>query len=240
LRRAKGHGEMLRHGDLVQAIALNVEKEAMKRTLLMLVTILCATLIGADQTVELPKGITYIPTTDQINDAARQQLRERFNAKASDEDVQMLFDDMLIVGPGLWGYLKDDENLSKIKGGKLNLKVPVLKPDGTHDHFDTMEGKILRNDQVRVFCKAFVKQANLNDLTIRKLNPEVLTIFWKMIPFDIIEPIFMMESKKHKLLVLFLSPTPAKPDQKLKIMWIDDFRSFFIREDAGRTADADK
>src|SRR5215208_5610144 len=212
----------------------------MKRTLLMLVTILAVMLMGADEAIQVPKGITYIPATEQTNEAARQLLRERFKAGASDEDAQVLFDDMLIVGPGIWGNLKDDENLSKIKGGKLNLKVPVLKPDGTHDHFDTMEGKIFRKEQVLTFWKALVKQADLDGLKIRKLNPEELAIFWKMIPFDISEPIFMMESKKHKLLVLFLSPTPAKPDQKLKIMWMDDFRSFFIKADADRTADADK
>jgi hypothetical protein len=207
----------------------------------MLVTILACTLLRADEPVQVPKGVTYIPATDQINDAARQSLQEKFNVKASDEDVRALFEDMVFCGPGMWLNIRNDENISKIKQGRFITKVPVLKPDGRFDHFDSMEGKIFQTrEQVLVFWKALVKQADLDKLTIRKLNQEELKIFWKLISFDITEPIFMVESDKHKFLVLFMSPRPEKPDEKLKIMWIDDFQNFIFKDEPSRTADADK
>jgi hypothetical protein len=224
----------------LQPTLVHVEGDWMKRLFLILVALLLPALIRADEPVQVPKGIRYAAAPDEVNDAARQALRERFKADATDEDVRALFEDMLFCGPALWRNLKDDEDLSKVKGNKLNLKIPVLKRDGTHDRFDTMEGRIFRNEQVLIFWKALVKQADFNDLKVRKLNPQELAIFWKMIPFDISEPIFIMESNKHKFLVLFLGPTPKKPDRPLKIMWMDDFRSFFIKEEANRTADADK
>ena len=227
--------------EVVQSIAANVEEDAMKRILLMLVTILSATLLGADEPVRVPKGITYIPTTDAINDAARQLLRERFNAKATDEDVHGMFEDTLFCGPGLWRYLKDDESVSKIKQGRLIMKIPILKPDGGLDHFMSMEGKLFQSaEQVQIFWKGLVKQADFENLTIRKLTPRELRVFWSLISFDITEPIFIMESKKHKFVVLFMSPIPDKPHEKLKIMWIDDFEHLMRKEESNRTADADK
>ena len=217
------------------------KKMKMKRILVMLVTILLPTLIRADEPVQVPKGVTYIPATDQINDAARTLLRERFNAKASDEDVRALFEDTLFCGPGLWERIKGEENISKIKQGRLIMKLPVFKPDGRLDHFNTMEGKLFQtHEQVLVFWKALIKQSDLSNLTIRKLNPLELRMFWALISFDISEPVFMLESDKHKFIVQFMNPRPDKPDEKLRIMWIDDFQRIILKEEPGRTADADK
>jgi len=75
--------------DVVQSIAPNVEGDAMQRILLMLVTILSATLIHTDEPVQVPKGIRYVQKTDQINIAARERLRKRFSANATARFVQL-------------------------------------------------------------------------------------------------------------------------------------------------------
>ena len=68
------------------------------------------------------------------------------------------------------------------------------------------------------FWRAFAKQAEFTELKIRKLNSEELSIFWAMISFDITEPIFIVEGKQQKVLLVFTSP------DDLSVAWIDDYQ----------------
>ena len=206
----------------------------------MLVTILCATLIHADEAVQVPKGVTYIPAKEQINDAARELLKERFKADATDEDVHALFDNYLSCGPSLWCDLKDDEGLAKLTNGKLHLVIPI-RDQGRVVRHEILDGKVFqKSDEVLVFWKAFVKRAEFENLKIRKLNPLELRVFWWMISFDITEPVFMMESEKHQYLVMFTPPRADRPNEKLKICWIDDFQDLRQKYEAGKLAAVDK
>jgi hypothetical protein len=147
--------------------------------------------------------------------------------KASkDDDVLSLFETKLLTcGPGLWRDIKKDGALSKLDGGKAVFNLPVRGADGSIVRTDKLEGKIFQSPaEVLAFWKAFKQRTDFTDLKIRKLNQEELKIFWAMIPFDITEPIFVLDSKKHKILVVFTSP------EKLKIMWIDDYQDIRFRD----------
>jgi hypothetical protein len=45
-----------------------------------------------------------------------------------------------------------------------------------------------------------------------------------MYPFDLQEPLFILESKERKILVLFTSP------EDLRILWIDDYQEMRLYE----------
>ena len=195
----------------------------MKHLLFVLALLISAAAIRADDSIKIPAGIRYKQASAKINEDAKELLRNKFSAEVEDKEVLSLFEEMVICGPGLWRDVKQDESLAKLDKGKIHFQVPVRGADGKVVRVDKLEGKLFQSaDEVLAFWKVFVKHTDLSNLKIRKLNVEELRLFWAMIPFDITEPLFILESEKHKLLVVFKSPGADKASEKLKIMWIDD------------------
>ncbi|MFA7231860.1 MAG: hypothetical protein WC071_11375 [Victivallaceae bacterium] len=194
--------------------------------LLFVLTVFCLiTAILADDIQKIPQGVRYKETTDEINNAAKSLALSRFSADTRNEDILSLFGPMLICGPGLWRNIKMDRAVSKLDKGKAQFQVPVLASDGTIQRIDKLEGKLFQSpDEILVFWKAFSQRIDFSNLKARKLNENELRIFWAMIPFNITEPLFILESKKNKVLVVFTSP------EKLKIMWIDDYQHLTIKK----------
>jgi hypothetical protein len=83
---------------------------------------------------------------------------------------------------------------------------------------------------VLLFWRAFSARTDFSGLKIRKLNAEELKIFWAMIPFDITEPLFILESEQHKLLVVFKAP------DELRIAWIDDYQNVALKPQRNKPA----
>jgi hypothetical protein len=82
---------------------------------------------------------------------------------------------------------------------------------GTKNGTCVFEGNVFHSpDEVLAFWKAFSLRTDFTDLKIRKLNPEELKISWIMIPFDIDEPLFILDSRNHKILTAFTSPSDLK------------------------------
>jgi hypothetical protein len=182
---------------------------------------------GADEPVRVPEGVRYKPASEKVNDAAKDVLRKRFTAKASDADAIALFGDgFLICGPGLWAELKSDESLAKLKNGRVNIEVPVVDKNGKVIRKDKLEGKLFQTkDELLLFWKVFIKRTDLSGIKIRKLNTEELKLFWAMISFDITEPLFVLETKKHRVVVCFKAP------DELKVVWMDDLQNLVRKEE---------
>jgi hypothetical protein len=198
----------------------------MKQRAFIVILLLCAAIARAEDAVQVPEGIRYKEASAKVNDDAKELLRKRFTDKATDADVAAMFDSMLICGPGLWRDLKSDESLAALPKGRVSFEVPVLGPDGKPTRTEKHEGKLFQSsDEVLLFWKAFIKRTDFSDLKIRKLNPEELRIFWAMISFDITEPLFILESGKHKLLVVFTAA------DHLKIAWIDDYQNVTLKQE---------
>ena len=114
----------------------------------------------------------------------------------------------------------DDTTLSKIETGTVMFQIPVLDNRQEITQTQKTSGKLFQlPDEVWVFWNAFVKRTDFTDLKIRKLNPFELEFYWAMISFDITEPLFILESKRHKILTVFTSP------DDLTIVWIDDYQN---------------
>jgi hypothetical protein len=203
----------------------------MKYLLFILSLLMSLTLVHADEAPKVPHGVRYKPAPAKVNDKARELLRRKFSADASDEEVLSLFETLVICGPGLWQDLKNDAALSRIRHGKVSFKVPVRGPDGKVVRTDTLDGKVFQTaDEVLLFWRAFSARTDFDGLKIRKLNTEEIKIFWAMIPFDITEPLFILESEQHKLLVVFKAP------DELKIAWVDDYQDIALKPQRSRPA----
>ncbi len=168
----------------------------------------------------IPDDIHYKKATSEVNEKAKKLLEKLFVKDASDKVVlTTICENTLICGPGLWRDIKDNKVMANINKSKVNFSIPILNDDGTIKNTYKLEGKVFRSrDEILSFWNIFSKRTDFFDLKIRKLNPEELRIYWTMISWDITEPIFILESKNHKILAVFLAPN------NLKIAWIDDYR----------------
>lgn len=196
----------------------------MKLVSLISTIILSISVCNAADELIIPDGISYKETTTETNQLAEELLINSFNAKAKKEDVLSLFQNKsLICGPALWQELKDDTTLSKIETGTVKFQIPVFDDKQGIARVQMASGKLFQSpEEVWDFWNAFVSRTDFTDLKIRKLNPLELEHYWAMISFDITEPLFVLDSKKHKILTVFTSP------DDLKIVWIDDYQNIYF------------
>lgn len=168
----------------------------------------------------IPEGVRYRRASENVNDAALQNLNKWYRPDLARADISRLFlDSVLICGPFLWKELSHDESLAKLEYGRMSFHMPIVDSVGKITQMNKAEGKLFQSPEEQwIFWRAFQKRTEFADLKIRRLAPEELAAFWSMIPFDIEEPIFIVESPSNKTLVLFTgSDNP-------RIMWIDEFR----------------
>jgi hypothetical protein len=203
----------------------------MRTCLLCVATILfAATAVAADDPV-VPEGVRYKKASAEVNGRAEKNLLRVFTADAADKDVLDFFQKrVLICGPGLWQEIKGEPAVAKMVEGKVDITVPVLdgagKPTGRDQK---LKGQLFQTgEEVLAFWKAFCKHAEFTDTKVRKLTTEELKIYWAMISFDISEPVFVVEGKRHRILVQFTSP------DDLRVMWIDDLANLRLVEDTGK------
>ena len=63
----------------------------------------------------------------------------------------------------------------------------------------------LTKEEAEAFWKAFVKKYSADESTIRRPTSEEFRLYWAMIPYDITEPLFVVESKSATRLKLVMS-----------------------------------
>jgi hypothetical protein len=194
---------------------------------LLAVIFLITSVCNATDELIIPDGIKYKKTSDEANQLAKAKLTKLFNAEAKREDILSLFENkVLICGPALWLDIKDDKSMSSIKKGNVEFHMPVVNDKQEISRMVKAHGKLFQSpDEVCSFWKAFVSRTNFSNLTIRKLNPLELKIYWSMIPYDITEPLFILESEKHKILTVFTSSNNPQ------IAWIDDYQNVCFKKE---------
>jgi hypothetical protein len=93
-----------------------------------------------------------------------------------------------------------------------------------------MQGKLFQNKaEIREFWKALCKTVGRDEkFRIRRPTKLELELYWAMIPYDIEEPIFVVESDRHSFLIDFAGG-------KDRMFWIDDLRgaTFLPSEEVG-------
>jgi hypothetical protein len=160
----------------------------------------------------VPKDVVYKRAGLDVNRRALGKLRDVFLAAGNKDASEVLFSTKLICGPGLWRNIKDEPEMRKIKEGVTLIKEQSL------DGVQTLVGKLFQGaPEVKAFWTVFLRKYQFDARTlIRRPTPRELSLYWAMIPYDIEEPIFVVDGKRARILVHFV----AKDE---KIMWIDDY-----------------
>jgi hypothetical protein len=171
---------------------------------------------------DVPDGVVYKKPLASVERAALETLASH---PLLSGDRQFAADEILsvplICGPGLWQHIRDDGDIKKIVKGNVNFNIP--NANGTQN----LKGKLFQTkEEVAVYWKAFVKAYGTDNSTIRRPTSEELRIYWAMIPYDITEPLFVVESNSAAILVQLIEEKVDKggKPRKLKIAWIDDYK----------------
>lgn len=161
----------------------------------------------------VPEGVVYELATAEENRAAIEKLTKAFLAPDGAVVSEDLCGPTLICGPGLWASLKQDAELKKIETGVTSFRVPA------GDQVQVFEGKLLQTQQeVATFWRAFARRFDRDPTAIvRRPTAEELSLYWAMTPYDITEPVFVIESRGYSLFV-------DLSGDDTKIVWVDDYK----------------
>jgi hypothetical protein len=160
--------------------------------------------------------VSVRPALPEVNARAEQRLRGLFAAR-NESDTQLLFSGgSLICGPFLW---KNMSGVPELQGKGADFRF-FVKPSASGGRPSLSSGAAGRMFNTRptidVFRGAFLALYPADaKARIRKLQPAELQLFASMLPFAPQEPLFVVETGKHKFVV--------RMDDKLRIAWIDDY-----------------
>jgi len=163
----------------------------------------------------VPKEIVYIPVDDATNARFRKRLETVFAPDYSGNDL--IFGETIICGPFLWKAILRAKAMDADTGIPVKMVIPQgekvielqargIKPRAAIDTFERYLRALLAED---------------GGFTVRKLNPDEMSIYWAMIPYDIEEPVFILESRNHLIIMDFAEDT---------ILHVDDYQNITLRE----------
>ena len=107
--------------------------------------------------------------------------------------------------------------MKKITTGVTTMEVPT---DNGTQKFD---GKLFQGkEEVTAFWKAFLRKYKFGaKAVVRRPTAKELSLYWAMIPYDITEPIFVVEDEDATILAQFSG-------DDVKIGWIDDYKNMHL------------
>jgi hypothetical protein len=196
--RTKAQPLRIRSGSGVRQIAL--------RMLTGIVAILVT--CGAITAQEIPEGVIYKAAPESVNAAAKSALQ---TSLASDSFPEEIFGDVMVCGPMLWKALKPSAD--KVLLGAKPVMALITDPESIH-----AEGKrIMSADERKAFWSLWRnKYPALKNATIRKARADELSFYWATIPFDIEEPLFVVDTNSERFIVHLLNK-----QQKITLFWIE-------------------
>lgn len=159
---------------------------------------------------QIPAGVRYKKAPDEINQKAKSMLESAL-AKSDDVNLEIISDGAIACGPLLWDALKDQAGKELREAKPMIVVIGAAKPL-------TKEGRgIITPKQKRAFWKLFVEKIKVsNSFTVKKAEAPEIQYYWATIPFDIEEPLYIVDFGKVKVLVNF-----TVKNSEPKIFWID-------------------
>lgn len=150
----------------------------------------------------------YKRASQEINRKARDELQKVLSSKPVDVDTETLFASGTVCGPLLWEALASKE-LDSALTMDLIMKLPKASKK---------QGKFFKtSSQKRAFWDAFIQEIREgNSVFVRGATREEIDYYWATIPFNIEEPLFVVDIGKHRVLFNFLVK-----DGKPQIFWMD-------------------
>ncbi|NLG16393.1 MAG: hypothetical protein GX556_03560 [Fibrobacter sp.] len=162
--------------------------------LIILSSLVCFCAYTYNQGGSYSNEIRYKEADSTTNQIAYDKIMKVFS---SNETGDSLFSKAVGCYPFLWSQIKNNSTFSNAKGPALYLNV---------GNGQVLTGKALQGKEVLDSLQRFLVEQIRNDgneYRVRKLNEEELRIYWNLIPFDIEEPLYIVDSKSYKLILHF-------------------------------------
>lgn len=165
----------------------------------------------------IPSGVRYKPIDGKLNEKIRSDLSGNFADGPA--GVMTLFQQPCICGPAYWSIIKTRSDAKFKNPIPSSFKIPNTTTGKTNE----LKGATFKNyDDLAILANMFANDVGSNPV-IRKLYPQEISLFWAMIPFDIEEPLYILENKnRHFLLCLSIDKTTGKYFP----FWIDEISSY--------------
>lgn len=161
------------------------------------------------QVEDLPENVKYIKTTEKQNSVAKEKIFQNLEQGKGGQ----LYDEVATCGPALWKYLETN----RLSGGIITTSVDIQVPieEKTKIKILTLHAKLIddRASFNKFYNEIIRALGNKGKLNIRTLRKNEILYFWTIIPFDIEEPIFIVENQNMKFIFDL--------DKKNKISWIE-------------------
>ena len=167
----------------------------------------------------IPEGLTYKSASKEINERAKATLLGLFSAPRTVGKPRETFGERTVLcGPLLRRELKSLPEMKAITKGQWIIRVPISTREGVRKE-TLLQGKFFQGPQeISAFWKAIVKTISPKEkFKIRRPNEQELASYWSIIPFDIEEPVFVAESRRHAFLIDFF-------DDPIRIFLIEDYQ----------------
>ena len=157
---------------------------------------------------EVPEGVNYKTAPEPVNAAAKSALQ---TAIASDQFPEAMFGEVTVCGPMLWKALKPSAD--KVLLNAKPVIAMITDPESIH-----AEGKrLLSADERRAFWSLWRnKYPALRNANIRKARADELSFYWATIPFDIEEPLFVLNTNSERFIVHLVNK-----QQTSTLFWIE-------------------
>lgn len=189
----------------------------MNRTLWLIGTVVTLPLLSAlaDTPVDVPAGVNYKAADPALNDKVKADLLAALAGGA--DSTEKFFGKACICAPGYWKTLKGRSDV------KFTATIPSKFNIPLKDHTLTLSGVAVKeSSDFKLLATQFAKDAGTAP-TIRKIAKNELSMLWSIVPFDLQEPVFIVETKDSRFVLLLSLDNETKQYQ---ISWLDDLNGY--------------
>jgi len=165
--------------------------------------------------VEVPPGIVYKPVDAATDAKARQVVKDAFSAGAP--QVFALLTDPVVCGAAYWSAIKGDPAIQAATTIPSHFKIPF----GTSGQMQTIDGATFKEAAARQVLAGRLAADIGKDPSLRKLHPDELRVYWGMIPFDIEEPLYILEVGQKRFLLNL-----HRHQEQFSVMWVDELSTY--------------
>ena len=169
--------------------------------MLLLICLVASAAVAQD----VPRGVNYKHASKIVNSAAQTLLLEALS-KSAYADTKL--PNSVTCGPTLWNDLKSKASAVLVSANTVDGFLSVPEPI----HVE-MRGFITAEQRQEFWRALWVAFPDLKGATVRQPSSTEISYYWATIPFDIQEPLFVIDTGKHQ----FIANLP----DDVKMLWID-------------------
>jgi len=159
--------------------------------------------------------IVYKPAPEDFHESAKGVVDRLF--RSNDEPELGDLASYVTCGPGLWRTIKVTPTIEALDPASATSMV-----DLGGGNFQPFEGALFHSDAERSeLVRAVRVVLDGTDFTVRAPNELEKKVYWALIPYDIEEPIFILDNGERRILVDFVSN-----DNGPQLLWVGDMSQF--------------